>query len=151
MSGTTTPRSNGIFWPTSAIIGIRHLIRDLNHVYRQEGALHALDADPSGFRWLIREDYANSVFAYLRSGMGGAPPVLVICNMTPTPRHSYRVGVPLSGRWRELLNTDSGLYGGSNLGNAGYLRSEVVPSHGEEQSLKLLVPPLATLILRHEG
>jgi 1,4-alpha-glucan branching enzyme len=131
--------------------GIQHLVSDLNRVYREEGALHALDADPSGFRWLIREDYANSVFAYLRSGMGGAPPVLVVCNMTPTPRRSYRVGVPLPGGWRELLNTDSGLYGGANLGNAGFLQSEAVPSHGEKHSLTLLVPPLATLILRHEG
>jgi 1,4-alpha-glucan branching enzyme len=131
--------------------GIQHLVSDLNRVYREEGALHALDADPSGFRWLIREDYANSVFAYLRSGMGGAPPVLVVCNMTPTPRRSYRVGVPLPGGWRELLNTDSALYGGANLGNAGFLQSEAVPSHGEKHSLTLLVPPLATLILRHEG
>ncbi|MBV8184356.1 MAG: 1,4-alpha-glucan branching protein GlgB [Hyphomicrobiales bacterium] len=130
--------------------GVQHLVRDLNRVYRQEGALHALDADPSGFRWLIREDYANSVFAYLRTGQGSAPPVLVICNMTPSPQRAYRVGVPVAGGWRELLNTDSSLYGGGNLGNAGYLRTQAVPSHGEKLSLDLLVPPLATLILRHE-
>ncbi|MBV9568355.1 MAG: alpha amylase C-terminal domain-containing protein, partial [Hyphomicrobiales bacterium] len=67
------------------------------------------------------------------------------------PRLFYRVGVPLPGGWRELLNTDSGLYGGGNLGNSGFLRSEPVPSHGEAQSLELLVPPLATLMLRHES
>jgi 1,4-alpha-glucan branching enzyme len=130
--------------------GIQNLVRDLNRVYREEGALHALDAHPSGFRWLIREDYDSSVFAYLRNGIGGAPPILVLCNMTPEPRRFYRVGVPFAGGWRELVNTDSTLYGGTNLGNGGFLRSEPVARHGEAQSLVLLVPPLATLILRHD-
>ncbi len=70
--------------------------------------------------------------------------------MTPEPRRFYRVGVPFAGGWRELVNTDSTLYGGTNLGNAGFLRSEPVARHGEAQSLVLLVPPLATLILRHD-
>jgi 1,4-alpha-glucan branching enzyme len=131
--------------------GVQSLVRDLNRVYRGEAALHARDAEPSGFHWLIREDYENSVFAYLRTGMDDAPPVLVICNMTPTPRHGYRVGTPMGGGWRELVNSDSALYGGSNLGNAGFLMSQPVASHGEGQSLELLLPPLATLILRHEG
>ncbi|MFI5010852.1 MAG: 1,4-alpha-glucan branching protein GlgB [Hyphomicrobiales bacterium] len=131
--------------------GVYRLVRDLNRVYRGEGALHALDADPSGFRWLIREDYENSVFAYLRTGMGSAPPVLVVCNLTPTPRQPYRVGVPLEGGWRELVNSDAGIYGGANLGNAGFLQSQPVASQGEDQSLELIAPPLATLILRHEG
>ncbi|MFI4994515.1 MAG: 1,4-alpha-glucan branching protein GlgB [Hyphomicrobiales bacterium] len=131
--------------------GIQSLVRDLNRVYRGEGALHELDADPAGFRWLIREDYDNSVFAYLRTGMHDMPPVLVLCNMTPLPRRDYRVGVPLSGGWRELVNTDAAIYGGVNLGNGGLVHSQPVPSQGEEQSLELLVPPLATLILRHEG
>ena len=131
--------------------GIWSLVADLNRVYRGEGALHTLDADPSGFRWLIREDYDNSIFAFLRTGTDGAPPVLVVCNMTPMPRPSYRVGVPSAGGWRELINTDSSIYGGVNLGNEGLVHSQPVWSHGEDQSLELLVPPLATIILRHEA
>jgi 1,4-alpha-glucan branching enzyme len=131
--------------------GVHDLVRDLNRVYRQEHALHTLDADPSGFRWIIREDYDNSVFAYMRSGADDAAPIVVLCNMTPVPRHGYRVGVPLSGSWRELVNTDSSFYGGSNLGNGGLIHAQPVQSHGEAQSLELTAPPLATLILRHEA
>ncbi len=130
--------------------GIQRLVADLNRVYREEVALHRLDAEPSGFRWLVREDYDNSVFAYLRTGPAGAPSLLVICNMTPTPRLGYRVGVPMGG-WRELLNTDAQIYGGGNLGNGGFAVTQEVAANGEAQSLALVVPPLATLILRHEG
>jgi 1,4-alpha-glucan branching enzyme len=129
---------------------VRLLVADLNRVYRDEGALHALDAEPPGFRWLIREDYDTSIFAYLRSGIGSAPPILVLCNMTPVPRSDYRVGVPFAGGWRELVNTDSASYGGTNRGNAGYVQSRPVPAQSEQQSLELIIPPLATLILRHE-
>jgi 1,4-alpha-glucan branching enzyme len=131
--------------------GIQSVVRDLNRVYRGEGALHALDAEPSGFDWLIREDYDNSVFAYVREGMGGAPPVMAVCNMTPVPRPGYRIGAPRPGFWRELVNTDAAIYGGGNLGNGGGAWTRPVASHGHGQSLELLVPPLATLILRHEG
>jgi 1,4-alpha-glucan branching enzyme len=131
--------------------GLRRLVGDLNRAYRAEPALHRLDAQPSGFRWLIREDYDNSVFAYLRLGPDDAAPILAICNMTPAPRQGYRVGVPMAGGWRELVNSDSVLYGGTDLGNAGCVASRPVPSHGEAHSLALTLPPLATLILRHEG
>ncbi|SED05196.1 1,4-alpha-glucan branching enzyme [Rhizobiales bacterium GAS188] len=141
--------------------GLQLLVGDLNRVYRGEAALHQLDAQPSGFRWLIREDYDNSIFAYLRLGtdhagedMAGddmAKPILVICNMTPAPQQAYRVGVPMAGGWRELVNSDSALYGGSDLGNAGFVASQPISSNGEPHSLELVVPPLATLILRHEG
>jgi 1,4-alpha-glucan branching enzyme len=131
--------------------GIQRLVRDLNALYRREPALHRRDASPEGFRWIIGDDRANSVFAFLRQGDAGDPPVLVVCNMTPAPRHHYRIGVPREGRWREIANTDSRFYGGSDLGNDGAVSTSSEPAHGEPQSLDLTLPPLATIVLRAEG
>jgi 1,4-alpha-glucan branching enzyme len=131
--------------------GIQRLVRDLNRSYREQPALHSRDSDPAGFRWLVGDDRANSVFAYLRQGSDGEPPLLVICNMTPAPRHDYRIGVPRAGAWREIVNTDSRFYGGSDMGNLGALHATPLPSHGEAQSIELTLPPLATLVLRPEG
>jgi 1,4-alpha-glucan branching enzyme len=131
--------------------GIQRLVRDLNHTYRGERSLHARDSDPGGFRWIVGDDRSNSVFAYLRQGHEGDAPLLVVCNMTPAPRHNYRIGVPRGGAWREIVNTDSRFYGGSDMGNQGALHAAPAPSHGEPQSIELTLPPLATLILRAEG
>jgi len=130
--------------------GVQRLVRDLNRIYAAEPALHRLDSDPNGFRWVIGDDRVNSVFAFLRLA-GDAPPVLAVCNMTPVPRPGYRIGVPRAGRWREVINSDSGLYGGSNAGNRGALATSPAGAHGEPQSLELLLPPLATVLFRHEG
>jgi 1,4-alpha-glucan branching enzyme len=127
-------------------LGVQKLVRDLNKVYAAEPALHAWDADPQGFRWVVGDDTANSVFAWLRSGPD-ARPVLVVANMTPLPVHDYRVGVPVAGHWRELLNSDAADYGGSGLGNDGGVTSEAVAAHGHPASLVLTLPPLAALIL----
>jgi 1,4-alpha-glucan branching enzyme len=129
---------------------VQQLVRDLNALYRREPALHRLDSEGRGFRWLIGDDRANSVFAFLRSGGDTARPMLVICNMTPAPRHHYRVGVPLTGVWREITNTDSRHYGGSDMGNSGAVTADVTPEHGEAQSLVLTLPPLAVIALRPE-
>ena len=126
--------------------GVQALVRDLNARYRELPALHAKDADPSGFGWVIGDDVDNSVFAYFRYADGAAP-VLVVCNMTPVPRHGYRIGVPQGGLWREVLNSDAGDYGGANIGNAGAVMADGPASHGMEQSLSLVLPPLATVIL----
>jgi 1,4-alpha-glucan branching enzyme len=131
--------------------GIQRLVRDLNRVYREERSLHERDCEPSGFRWLVGDDRANSVFAYLRQGDDDEPPLLVVCNMTPAPRHNYRIGVPRTGAWREIVNTDSRFYGGSDMGNQGAIHATPIQSHGEPQSIELTLPPLATLILRPEG
>jgi 1,4-alpha-glucan branching enzyme len=128
--------------------GLHRMVRDVNRHYVEQGALHQRDADPAGFRWVVGGDVTNSVFAFMRFGAPDAPPVLVVCNMTPVPRPGYRIGVPRGGRWRELLNTDSAFYGGSDMGNDGGLHTAPVPSHGEQQSLELLLPPLATLLLQ---
>jgi 1,4-alpha-glucan branching enzyme len=128
--------------------GMQTLMRDLNGAYRANAALHRHDCDPAGFRWVVLDDAEQSIFAYLRLGGPGDPPALVVCNFTPVPRYGYRIGVPRGGHWQEIVNTDAALYGGSNLGNAGLVWAEAVASHGFAESLALVLPPLATLILR---
>jgi 1,4-alpha-glucan branching enzyme len=130
--------------------GIQRLVRDLNHLYTAEPALHRRDAVAEGFRWLIGDDRANSVFAFLRLGEEGDAPILVVCNMTPVPRQGYRVGVPKAGRWCEAANTDSRFYGGSDLGNGGGVVASDQPSHGQAHSVLLTLPPLSTVMLRAE-
>ena len=129
--------------------GIQRLVRDLNHLYMAEASLHESDADPSGFSWIVGDDRANSVYAFFRTSSSAAP-LLVVCNMTPVPRHGYRIGVPKPGRWREVANTDSRFYGGSDLGNDGGVLAVDLPSHGHFQSVQLTLPPLSTVILRSE-
>ncbi|MFT8244365.1 1,4-alpha-glucan branching protein GlgB [Roseomonas sp. BN140053] len=127
--------------------GVQSLLRDLNRVYRGLPALHRRDAEPAGFQWVIGDDRDQSVFAYLRLGTDDDPPVLVVCNLTPVPREGYRIGVPAGGTWHEVLNTDAGGYGGTNMGNSGSVTADAQPSHGQENSVLLTLPPLATLIL----
>ena len=129
--------------------GIQALLRDLNAAYAREPALHRGDCVPEGFEWSVVDDAERSVFAFLRLDPAGeAPPVLCVCNFTPVPRHGYRLGVPRAGRWREIVNTDAGLYGGSGLGNGGEAVSEEVAHGNFPASVALTLPPLATLILR---
>ena len=130
--------------------GVQKLVSDLNRLYREEPALHDQDDAPQGFQWLIGDDAVNSVYAWLRWSKDGRP-ALVVANFTPVPREAYRVGVPFAGRWVELLNSDADTYAGSNYGNGGGASTEEVPSHGQNLSLELNLPPLAVLILRPEG
>ncbi len=126
--------------------GIQKVVRDLNRTYRNESALHARDAEPGGFEWLVGDDGANSVFAFARHDAHGRIAVAV-CNFTPVPREGYRLGLPRAGRWIEALNTDAGVYGGSNMGNGGMIYAEEAASHGKPFSAALTLPPLATLVL----
>jgi 1,4-alpha-glucan branching enzyme len=99
----------------------------------------------------VGDDNHNSVFAWLRrAGPYSREVVLVVVNMTPVPRHGYRLGVPYAGAWQECLNTDAAVYGGSNVGNGGAVAAVDVPSHGQPASLALTLPPLATLVLRFD-
>ena len=127
--------------------GLQVLVRDLNTVYKHNPALYRQDCCPSGFSWIVLDDRDQSVFAWFRFGNADDSPVLAVCNLTPIPRYSYRIGVPRNGYWRELLNTDALEYSGSGMGNAGGVRAEFVPSHGHDCSLSLTLPPLATLLL----
>jgi len=128
--------------------GVQTLVRDLNGAYRTNPALHVHDAQPEGFSWVVMDDAGQSVFAYLRLGGPDDPPVLAVCNFTPVPRLNYRLGVPIEGVWREIVNTDASIYGGSGLGNDGQVIAENISLHGQPASVSLTLPPLATLILR---
>jgi len=131
--------------------GVARLIRDLNTLYRAEPALHYLDCDARGFQWLEADDAEHSVYAWLRKGGDSDPPVLVICNFTPVERSHWRVGLPQKGHWREALNSDAGIYGGSNRGNMGGLQAEPGPHHGQPFSATVTLPPLSTLFFVYEG
>jgi 1,4-alpha-glucan branching enzyme len=130
--------------------GVQRLIADLNRLYRDRPALHRLDCDPEGFEWIDASDAAQSVIVYMRKSDDGSPPVVVVCNLTPIVRSDYRIGVPQRGAWRELLNSDAEVYGGSNVGNQGHLNAEDVSWHGRPASLRLTLPPLATVVLAPE-
>jgi len=130
---------------------LQRLVADLNRLYASEPALHRLDSDPAGFEWIVGDDAANSLFAFLRKGAAGDPPIAFIVNMTPQPHQDYRLGLPTAGRWREILNTDSSLYAGSNRGNGGFVTAESQPAHGRPASASLVVPPLGAVLLKFEG
>jgi 1,4-alpha-glucan branching enzyme len=127
---------------------VQDLVRDLNWLYRSTPALHRLDTSPDGFSWVDANDGDNSVLSFLRFAPD-QPAVLVVCNFTPVVRRDYRVGVPAGGYWRERINTDAAVYGGSNVGNAGGVVSEGTSCHNRPFSLRLTLPPLATLIFEH--
>ena len=129
--------------------GVQRAVRDLNRLYASEPSLYQRDCRADGFQWTIGDDRANSVFSFVRYA-ADRPPILVVCNMTPVPRHRYRVGVPLPGSWLEIFNSDSGFYGGSNVGNAGRVDATAPAAHGQRQSVELDLPPLATIYLRHD-
>ena len=129
--------------------GVRNWVRDLNQLYRCEPALHELDCDPAGFRWVEADDRQLSVLAFLRLDRAGRP-LLVVVNFTPVPRDEYRIGVPVRRGWSEVLNSDAENYGGSGVGNLGRVIADYVPWHGYEQSIGLSLPPLGILFLRPE-
>ncbi len=131
--------------------GMQDWVRDLNHLYRDQTALHELDFHREGFDWIDFHDWEKSVLSFIRRGRNPEEEVVVVCNFTPVPRHNYRVGVPRGGFWRELLNSDAPLYGGSGQGNLGQVESAPVATQGQYHSLSLTLPPLAVLFLKHSG
>jgi 1,4-alpha-glucan branching enzyme len=127
--------------------GLRQYVADLNRVYTSEPALHEVDFDAAGFEWIDCNDNENSVVSFIRRSKSGET-VVALLNFTPVPRDGYRMGVPLPGVYRELINSDAEMYAGSNLGNAGAVTAEPIPSHGHAQSLRLNLPPLGMLLLK---
>ncbi len=122
--------------------GVQRLVRDCNALYRRLPALHRLDSDPNGFEWIDFQDASQSVLAFARKGAGAKDHVIVAINATPVVHYGYRIGVLRSGSYREVLNTDSQFYGGSNVGNDGAIATEAIAAHGHPQSLALTLPPL---------
>jgi 1,4-alpha-glucan branching enzyme len=127
---------------------LRRFVADLNQLYQSQPALHQVDFDPRGFEWIDFHDWEQSVVCFLRRAKNPDDFVVVACNFTPQPRKGYLVGVPEGGAYRELLNSDSEHYGGSNLGNSGGVEAQPWPCHGRPYSLRLTLPPLAVVILK---
>ncbi len=130
--------------------GVRLLVRDLNHAYRDYPALHGRDCEGEGFSWLIADDSANSVFAWARFA-GDAPAAAVVTNFTPVPREGYSLPLPAKGRWREVINSDATIYGGSGKGNGGVIIADGAGFNGQPASALINIPPLATLIFVWES
>jgi 1,4-alpha-glucan branching enzyme len=128
--------------------GLQRWVRDLNTLYRGEPALHELDCEPDGFAWIDCNDAEQSTLTYVRRSRTSADVLVVACNFTPVPRHNHRIGVPAPGHWREILNSDAALYGGSGQGNLGSVHSVPVACHGHPQSLVLTLPPLAVSVFK---
>jgi 1,4-alpha-glucan branching enzyme len=131
--------------------GLQKWVRDLNWFYRREPALHELDFSPAGFEWIDCNDSDSSVVSLLRKGHSTDDLVLVVCNFTPVPHQNYRVGAPRGGVWREALNSDASVYGGSSMGNLGGVEAAPVPLHNRSHMLTMTLPPLSTIFLKSEG
>ena len=131
--------------------GIQHLVRDLNTLYRSLPALHEKDCEAEGFRWIEANAADESVFAWIREGNEGASPVVVLSNFTPVERAEWRCGLPLAGTWREVLNTDAGIYGGEGRGNMGKVIALEDGWHDQPASARVTIPPLSTVMLTYEG
>ncbi len=128
--------------------GVHRWMKDLNHFYRTQPALYEQDFTQDGFEWIDFRDWEKSIISFIRKGKTSGDTILVVCNFTPVPRLNYRVGVPHEGFWREMLNSDATLYGGSGYGNLGGMEAAPVPAQGRDFSLSLTLPPLGVLFFR---
>jgi 1,4-alpha-glucan branching enzyme len=130
--------------------GLLRWMRDLNTFYRAAPSLYDQDFNPDGFAWVDFRDTESSIICYLRYSTDRKHMTLVVCNFTPMPRNNYRVGVPKAGFWKEALNSDAHIYGGSGWGNLGGVDSKPVASHGHYDSISLNIPPLSVMYLTPE-
>ena len=128
--------------------GVQRWVADLNRLYRDEPALHERDLDPEGFEWIDCADVESSVVSLLRKGKSAGSMMLVVCNFTPVPRPNYRIGAPRGGFWKEVLNSDATLYGGSGWGNFGGVEAAPIPLHGRSHSITLTLPPLSIMFFK---
>src|SRR4051794_3127037 len=128
--------------------GLRSYVQALNWHYHAEPALHEVDFDPSGFRWIDCNDNENSVVSIVRYAKSRSDFVVMVFNFTPVSRMEYRIGVPEPGWYAELLNSDADVFGGGNVGNGGGVATEPIAARGFDQSLRLVVPPLGCLLLK---
>jgi 1,4-alpha-glucan branching enzyme len=127
---------------------LQALVRELNRLYRALPALYQVDFNCQGFEWVDFHDWENSIIAFLRRGEDPADTVLFCCNFTPVARSKYEFGVPEAGFYEEILNTDSELFGGSNIGNGGLVSSRPLPRHNRPNSISVTLPPLAVVAFR---
>ena len=130
--------------------GLQRFVGDLNKLYLAEGALWELDYDPRGFNWIDCADHESSVLSFVRQDSERVSELVVILNLTPVPRFKYRIGLPRPGQWREMLNSDAAVYGGSNLGNLGGVVADDVNWHNQSYSAQFTLPPLSVLVFKPE-
>ncbi|MDR0755992.1 MAG: 1,4-alpha-glucan branching protein GlgB [Puniceicoccales bacterium] len=130
--------------------GIQQLVKDLNAAYRRYSFWSRWDPQRGGFEWIDPDDYPNSVFSFVRRDPNSHQTLLFISNFTPVEHPHYRLGVPFTGTWKEILNTDASCYNGKNRGNLGALVTQNVEQHGRPYSLNVYLPPLSTLIFSYE-
>ena len=128
--------------------GVQRLIDDLNHLHTGERSLFEVDFEWSGFEWIDANDALDSILSFIRRAKNPEDFIVVVCNFTPVVRENYRIGVPSSGYYREILNSDSAYYEGSDAGNSGGVRAEPIPWHGRPWSIKIRVPPLAAVYFK---
>ena len=128
--------------------GVQRWVRDLNFLYQREPAMHLLDCEPDGFRWIDCNDAKHSTLVMLRLGGETDPMLIAACNFTPVPYSGFRIGAPAEGHWQEVLNSDAKLYGGSGQGNLGGVTTSAIEHHGLPQSLEITLPPLAMVVFR---
>ncbi len=127
---------------------IQRWVRDLNSFYRNEPILYQNDFDPHGFEWIDLHDSENSILSFIRKGKNTNEIILVICNFTPVPRDNYMVGVPIPGLWKQVLNSNNSVYGGSDLGLSDGAESQPVKAHGRDNSISITVPPLGIVFFK---
>jgi 1,4-alpha-glucan branching enzyme len=130
--------------------GLQRWVRDLNTLYRGQPSLHERDFDNAGFEWVDCKDFERSIVSFIRHAQDSNDELLFVCNFTPVVRENYRVGVPRQGYWKEILNSDAPLYGGSGRGNFGGLTAAPLPIHGRPFSLNMTLPPLGVVVLQPE-
>ncbi len=157
-----TEFAQGLEWNSAGVLdwyvldyplhrGMQRLVRDVNRLYRNSPALYRHEFNWHGFEWIDCGDAQQSVLSFLRKGDGDEM-MMVVLNMTPVPRHDYRIGVPREGRYREVFNSDSEFYGGSNMGNgSAQLLAEDKPWMNRQHSLSLTLPPLAAIVITRES
>ncbi|MDP8267027.1 MAG: 1,4-alpha-glucan branching protein GlgB [Candidatus Aceula meridiana] len=132
-------------------VQLQRWVKELNYFYKTEPALYENDFDSQGFEWVDCSDSERGVMSFIRKDSPNKNSVLVVCNFTPAPHNNYKIGVPSSGFWKEILNSDAKEYGGSGQGNLGGLESSPLPSQGKYYSLSLTIPPLAVLFFKQEN
>ena len=128
--------------------GIRRMVCDLNRLYANEPALYDGDVVSDGFEWIVGDDQKNVVVAFQRQTRDASEVIIVVSNLTPSPREHYRIGVPASGFYKEIFNSDAAWYCGAVIGNQGGVYSKAEPAHGRKASISITVPPLATLCFK---
>jgi len=128
--------------------GLKKLVGDLNELYKTEPALHDIDFEDNGFEWIDCANHGESILSYVRKGRDTDELIVVVCNFTPTVREGFRMGVPRAGTYKEIFNSDSSFYAGSNVGNGLGAESEAIEWNGRENSITINIPPLGVAFLK---